>query len=445
MCFMLVFAITISISSPAVLHVSANTLPPDEIHRHNLLDVTSMWGMGVDARKNTTRRTRVPLVTWTKSASDMLERAWVDMQHSMSCNRALYMYPYHWGLTSQMRDYSDAAIASLATRRKLLFVQDARRPKWCAKDAWLECYFQPLSGESCRRKLSELRDTPQFAANGAADMLAMLASDAATVHVVNRTRFDYVVDHPALFPYELWEKMLANRDVIALDTFGESINMGNLKTEHPELYHTLSLSALRTMLAPVIFKPTPDILAIARARASELMQTQKQCVAVHLRWTNKKADQGVSARMEHNVDTIPASLDRLERRTGRSYRCLILLSDDWATATRQLMTKLGDTYDVKPVSRLNETGTFISTEEYDIYRVQGHTYFEQHVLLHDPDRAYAYAREVIVEIVAASLASDYLMGVGSSGVSQILAQYIGAKRRVDANALAVWQEDMLML
>jgi hypothetical protein len=436
--------------STSELHQPTDVLPfvEDALLHHNLLDVTSMWGMGVDARRQMTRRTHVPLVTWTKAASDMLERAWVKLQNPPSCRRILYMYPWNWGLTSQMRDYSDAAIVSLATGRTLMYVQDAYRTKWCAKDAWIECYFQPLSGELCRRTQSELKDAPQFDTKRSkrfmpGTTIKFLFGDAPAAHVVNNTRFDFVIDNPAFFPHAIWEKMLKNNHVRVSDTFGNMINMTELKGNRPNLYHTLSLSALRTMLAPIIFKPKPYIEVIARARAKNLTRAHHNCVAIHLRWTDKKEDGGVAAGIEYTVDHIPPALERLERRTGRSYQCLLILSDDDVAARRALVTKLGDTYDVKPVSRLQ--GVFASEMDYQIYRKRGHAYFEQEVAQRDPQRAYAYSREVVIDIVTASLAADYLLGVGSSGVSQVLAQFIGADRKVDANAIAIWQEDVLMV
>jgi hypothetical protein len=419
-----------------------------DVHRHNLLDVTSMWGMGVDARTHMTRRTRVPLVKWTKEASNMLERAWTKLQHPTSCQRVLYMYPYYWGLTSQMRDYSDTAIVSLASGRTLMYVQGTHMTKWCAKDAWLECYFRPLSGKLCRRTQSEIQDAPQFDTNKSRHFLsdatfAMLVGDAPAVHVVNNTRFDFVVEHIRFFPHAIWDQMLKNNYVRVLDTFGNRVNMTKLKERHPSLYHTLSLSALRTMLAPIIFAPTNDIEEVARKRAESLTTEHHDCVAVHVRWTDKREDGGVSASIAYTVDHIPAALERLERRTGRSYQCLLILSDDDVAARNAIVEKLGDTYDVKPVSHLHEI--FESEEDYNIYRTKGHVYLEIEVALRDPERAYAYSREVVIDIVTASLAADYLLGVGSSGVSQILAQYMGAERQVDANAIAIWQEDILMV
>ena len=38
--------------------------------------------------------------------------------------------------------------------------------------------------------------------------------------------------------------------------------------------------------------------------------------------------------------------------------------------------------------------------------------------------------------------ADVLVGVGTSGVSQLIAQMIGGRNRVDGNALSLWQEDM---
>jgi hypothetical protein len=409
-----------------------------------------MWGMGADARTPMKRRKHVPLVTWTSDATDMLEREWRSLQESSSCDRTLYMYPYYWGLTSQMRDYSDAAIVALAFRRTLLYIEDAYRLKWCAEDAWIECFFQPLSKDACRRTFSEVKEAvPMFATTQWDEFMprethAMLSGITPAVHVVNNTRFDFVVDYPEFFPHDLWKKMIARKFVRAIDAFGHQLDLLELKSKQPNLYYTLSLSALRTMLTPILFKPKPEIEAVAESRANALTKPHHDCAAVHIRWTDKKEDGGISQNADYRVNHVKAALDRLERRTGLSYQCLLILSDDDVAVVRAIQDRLGDTtYAVKPVSQLR--ALFTSRQEYETYRAKGHIYFELEVLQRDPDRSFAYAKEVVIDILTASKAAQYLVGVGSSGVSQLLAQYMGAERRVDANALAIWQEDVLMI
>lgn len=162
--------------------------------------------------------------------------------------------------------------------------------------------------------------------------------------------------------------------------------------------------SLRTMLAPIIFAPKSDVAAKARGRAHELAAQNRDCVAVDVRWTDKRQDRGVSASVAHTINHIPAARDRLNHRTGRSFRCLLLLSDDEVFAKKALVRQLRDTYHIKAVSRLR--GMFKSEKEYNKYRKIGHTYFEREVAMRDPERSYAYSQAVVVDILTASLAAE---------------------------------------
>lgn len=108
-----------------------------------------------------------------------------------------------------------------------------------------------------------------------------------------------------------------------------------------------------TLLSPTISKPIAEITAIARVRANILSSRHRHCVAVHVRGTDKQKDGGVASKMNQSINHIPAGLERIERRTGRSYACLLLLSDDVKAAREALITQLGDTYDVTPLSSVD--------------------------------------------------------------------------------------------
>jgi hypothetical protein len=95
--------------------------------------------------------------------------------------------------------------------------------------------------------------------------------------------------------------------------------------------------------------------------------------------------------------------------------------------------------DVRVLTRVS--ALFGPLEDYIVYAQIGHGYFSN--LLTGTEIAYAYFYELVVDVVVAALSADALIGVGSSGVSQLIAQYMGHARRVDSNALAVWEEDVL--
>ena len=116
---------------------------------------------------------------------------------------------------------------------------------------------------------------------------------------------------------------------------------------------------------------------------------------------------------------------------------LLALTDDAKTAMRRLKKHLGPKFDVRTLSNISA----LLKRDYERrkYARYGHSYFTTKNI--DLPRLYKYHASVFVDIVAASRA-DALIGVGGSGVSQLIAQKIGGRERVDGNALTLWQEDL---
>jgi hypothetical protein len=410
------------------------------------LDVSSMWAIGADARMPMVRRTRIPLVTWSAQAVERLERAWREVQFRATCERTLYTYAFKWGVTSQMRDYSDLTIVSALTfGRTLMLVEDAPRPRWCAENTWLACFFEPLDGGACPESSTDLIGVRAVRAwpvpGGTEDIAGALSIRQPVLQLRNVSRFVGILNDPSLFPHDLWEELLDAGFVQVHDSYGSKVNTREYKRDRPALYHTLALSALRSMLTGIMFRPRSELLDRIKERAIQLKKHHHHCVAVHLRWTDKTLDGGAATAINGSTAHVLPALDRVEQRTGHSYQCLLILSDDDENAMTALQASLGDTYDLIRVSQVHTF--FHSKEEYEIYRHIGHAYMLDRAL-DDPEQAYAYYDAVLIDVFAAAEAADYLIGVGSSGVSQLLAQLLGAKRRADGNAFTVWQEDVVV-
>lgn len=410
------------------------------------LDVSSMWAIGADARMPLIRRTRIPLVTWTAEAVEHVERAWRSVQFRRTCDQTLYTYAYKWGITSQMRDYSDLVmVGALAFNRTLMLVEDAPRPKWCAENMWLGCFFKPLDGGRCKKTATDLIGVRAIRAwpvpGGTENIATALSTRTKTLQLRNVSRFVGIVNDTSLLPHKLWQELLDGRYVQVHDSYGNAVDMNEYKLDRPSLYHTLAVSALRSILSGIIFRPQDNLMNLIRQRAVELKRHHRHCVAVHLRWTDKTLDGGLATVINGTTRHVISALDRVERRTGRSYQCLLILSDDDENALRALGASLGDTYELIRVSQVHTL--FHTEEEYEIYRRKGHEFMIDKTDS-DPDLAYAYYDAVLIDVYAAAEAADYLIGVGTSGVSQLLSQLIGAKRRADGNAFTVWQEDVLV-
>lgn len=406
-------------------------------------------------------RTRVPLVTWSDAAVERVARAWREVQFRDTCDRMLYMYAYDWGITSQMRDYGDLLIVSaLAFNRTLVLVQDAPRPKWCLDDSWLECFFEPLSTSNCAKSVKKLEMVRAVKAwpdvvNGTEDIALALDAQDSIMQLVRSARFVNLVNDTSYFPTPLWRNLLDRGEVRVQRSDGIEIrDMHAFCRRHrKQLCHTLALSALRTMLSQIVFRPKPDILAAVDAKVRQLqLRGQRHCLAVHLRWTDKASDGGLARLLTNHtiaVEGMHRALGRVKNRTGLAYRCLLVMSDDDGAAVRLLQTSLGDAYDIIPLS--NVSSLFSSPAEYEAYRRQGHEYVQSALMVSDAlapslatSRYYDYYRSVIADVwtTASATTADYFVGVGTSGVSQLTAQLMGARRMADGNAFTIWQEDV---
>lgn len=410
------------------------------------LDISSMWGIGADARMPIARRTRIPLVTWSPQAVEHVEKAWRRVQFRKSCDRTLYTYAFKWGVTSQMRDYSDLTmVAVLAFDRTLVLVEDATRPKWCAQNNWLGCFFEPVDNGACKKFSTDLVDVRAVRAwpvpGGTEDVAGALAIREPVLQLRNVSRFVGIVNETSYFPHKLWDELLDLNYIHVRDSFGNAVDMRDYRTDRPSLYHTLAVSALRSILSGILFRPQRDLLDLIKERAVQLKKHHQHCIAVHLRWTDKNLDGGAATMINGTTQHVISALDRVEQRTGRSYQCLLIMSDDDENAVAALQGTLGDTYDIVRVSQVHTL--FHSKEEYEIYRHIGHEYMLNKTR-DDPEQAYAYYDAVLIDVYAAAEAADYLIGVGTSGVSQLLSQLLGSKRRADGNAFTVWQEDVFV-
>lgn len=429
------------------------------------LSISSMWGMGSNARTIPPRRVNVPLVSWTAGAAARVQHAWQHVQRLAPCDRAMYAYTSYWGITSQMRDYGDAALIALAFRRPLVYIPHRSQPKWCQSNAWLGCFFQDLGkGEQSQRcrmaesKQKSLTFRPNTTSRAAAGFHSQRTAtrdrfaEDRPILLPYATELNFVLDDPLFVPWWLWDDLLRHALVIIRDEHNNVLDPTELNANHRSLYHTLVVSALRTMLAPVLFRPNDDLQRRAESKARQLRvemgeAATQTCVAVHVRWTDKAEDGGVANVSAYSIDYVAPALKSIRNnmlRGRRNQTCVLVLTDDDANAMPALARVLSSSLPgatLRPLSRVQDI--LQTHDDYLAYAKLGHRYVSDVLVARAPARAYAYFSELIVDILVASKLSRALIGVGSSGVSQLVAQYMGAHNRVDANALAVWKEDVL--
>jgi hypothetical protein len=268
-------------------------------------------------------------------------------------------------------------------------------------------------------------------------------SGPTVLHMAYDARFTFILDEPKYFPRRLWDSMIKDGLIHFRDRSDRFIDSKLLSASDPHLYHTISVSALRTILTSVIFKPLPHILA--ESTRKRLRIGKRTCIALHLRWTDKQNDGGAAASLSHNVDHVSPALARMKERFAHFPSCVILLTDDDRRAVPMLTAELEGRFDIDLLSQIS--GMLApSLAWYDTYETKGHENFVKLASskkLQDRGIAFKYFQSAIVDAIVASHASNAFIGMGSSGLSQLVSQYIGFRRHVDANAFVVWQEDVM--
>ena len=197
-------------------------------------------------------------------------------------------------------------------------------------------------------------------------------------------------------------------------------------------------------MARVILQVRPKILAKAKTLIQNISSSpEKPVFAVHFRRTDKKLDLGITNSLSlTGVSFVHQALARFAQitKSNNINGTLLVLSDD-PRAIDELRQDLGSSYTIQGLS---DVQTFFREEkDYLRYLKEGHTYMEEQEMFDkDPQAVHGYYESVIVDAVAAGLGADYLIGMGCSGVSQLVAQWIGGRERTEGNALALWQEDL---
>jgi hypothetical protein len=409
----------------------------DEIpYVHTFLEHTSLWGMGSNARTIPPRRNNVPLVRWNMRAVDIMRQRWNQLQSDANaCSRSMYIYAHQWGITSQMRDVSDAAMVALTFGRALKIITNVPTPTWCKENAWLECFFEPIGAEHCSHSVEQVHELPPYlpnALNGVAMPHArMILSGNSLLHMHKSSQFTFVLDDPTFFPMKLWMGLVNEGLVHFVDAQNQRIDASAISAD---VFHSLAVSSLRTILTPLIFRPRPHIIRKVESKRRRLGIAIDSCVALHVRLTDKPSDGGVAARAAQDLAYVIPALARMRGRTGAMPKCLLLLSDDDSRSLHLLRTKIGQSFEIKTVTQMRSF--FTTLWDYKTYAKIGHQYFSG-----DPDVGFLYYEATVVDALVASYAGT-LIGMGSSGFSQLVSQYIGFRHQADANAFAIWQEDV---
>lgn len=394
----------------------------------------ALWAAGWDAREKQVGSADIPTLTWDVQAADLVHQRWSEVQFPQNCTtaRILYMAPFFWGITSQIRDYSDIIIVSVLTSGRNVVYMRPEFTRWCAQRKWLECFFEPLSG--CQGVITQAPDVKK-----SGSLTALQEAHLHQQFPPRGGRAHALARDASLFPQTLWNTMLDNEWIHAWGPNRQPLDVRALEAAGGKAWYAQKLSAIRSMLLGRILRPLPKIraaadAAIARAPASI---PGKPYLAFHMRWTDKSTEGGESGAVKRSKAAAAAALDALAVTTHASPGSIFIMSDS-PKAVAMLRAELADTG--VPVWESGYIAQLLPNDAARAsYEASGHDKIK-HLL--KGDDVYAFYDTVLIDALIAAKVAWYLIGVGTSGVSQLVAQWMASMEGIEGNLLTLWQEQV---
>mmetsp|Transcript_55386 Transcript_55386/g.121080 ORF Transcript_55386/g.121080 Transcript_55386/m.121080 type:complete len:498 (+) Transcript_55386:105-1598(+) len=356
-----------------------------------------------------------------------------------------------WGLFSEVRDAGDMLLGSLVTASPM-FVQDQDHP--CDKEhenapPYLFCYFEPLTvcrkGDKAEGPKHAYLDRYPYIWDGRSESFwdILQKNDLRATRLplpgdcpLRADKFSKCLDIRRSFPHDYlmpshimedWKRNLCESKAEALQK---------------HLIHSQG-SVLRALLFASSFKLVPDVkksLDEVRAQREHLPMPM---LVVHIRRTDKKNDfaqlmkQESAATLDHTLFIIVRLIKAVERLSGKPFGSLFVISDDPRIASDKAA------HDILSGAGANAPVVFVSEASNDkdaanLMLQGGHVALPHEVLK-------KMNRNLLLDILWAADQASYVVGNGRSGVSQAIAQLLGARFKMDPNFLGLWEDDTTTL
>lgn len=396
-----------------------------------LITTRELWASGFNARENSTgliASQDVPIWMWTDETVDVMHALYDKVMNPEDCvaKPVIVAEKGFWGgapvgMASRVRDFEDLLIHGLLTGTLVL-----HKGSGCAdEDPFLLCEFEPFSRCQGRRDV------------GAEEAYA---------------RYNTFGGHGAIFTHNvegLWSRLQgaglrarkwAVQDGVATPALDDVKENPFQVGAH--LYGVRQLGVVRALLADVAFRPSAPVAH----RVTELeaaLRPAPPMLVLQVRRTDKLSDDGwfpawfANASAVDGLRGVKALVQYAERLAGRPYASFYLIADDPAFFSDAAVQALQGAFAKHPAALFNP---FIS-ERFGgdaAWRRQGHA-----------GKGSAEHRDLDVELAAdmefAARHGSHLVGCGRSGISQFIAQRIGARNKMDPNAFALFEDDRSVL
>lgn len=461
-----------------------------------------MYTAGYDARVLVKPSTH-PYISWqwTKETERYFEQLYNSVMHPTTCNtdkeytqqaaHSIRLLKQPWGLGSRIRDTVDVMLAALDVNRTVLHAgtttacpflttpvgpvmtfHDDDNNNITMKDTspwhdpYMNCLYQPFS--SCQGLSPVDRLVNVRRAWG-------LFHEVPGGMLVPRRRYQQGDIDAAIGRW--WNDLLQNGlyavqysdPATATTTTLSSASSTTSTTTAQVAPHKLAAppplasldeqySVIRAIMAHQVFSPS-KVTPWVQKRVKELEEkagvssssstTSSSSFApptlvVHLRRTDKANDEAriypheQRPSIPETLVVIRALIRASQRLSGLEFQSIFFMSDEPQAFQNETLDYLSSTLPQKPTVFFND---FVSTTlgNHSEYTEKGHEYFLNSI---DHD---IMDHELVASMTFAAQHASYVVGYGRSGVSQLLAQLIGAKHRICPSQVSLFEDDMVLL
>jgi len=299
---------------------------------------------------------------------------------------------------------------------------------------WVEsCYFQPFSG--CQEAYER----------------GLMGQPAQSLPNTGGLSLEVAMNSSWFLQQSqgLWDELLAKR-AVSYHFCGAAVLQGEavesfLRRAGPSFEHAQRLSMLRSLLLRVAFRPnealqerTGELVAAARLPS---LHERGPMLALHVRRTDKRKDfrgRSVAASLSkvgtgQSVSSFRSLVGWLEREAGAA-ASFFLMSDDPRTFREEVYEALKGFFADGSIPRAQSS--FVSAGS--VSRLDGEALDAGHETWQHKRELY---RDVLAEALAAGRYASHVVGCGSAGITQLIAQLIGGRVGVDPNLVGLWEDD----
>jgi hypothetical protein len=215
------------------------------------------------------------------------------------------------------------------------------------------------------------------------------------------------------------------------------------------------MGIVRALLAPLLLKPSSLVRRKVERLEQQLLpagQPDAPMLVIHLRRTDKMhempawfqdafnatpGDPGVKSWGDYrqSLRSIVALVKYAERLAGRPYGAFFVISDDPELVEEDALSHLQSAFAQRPTPLFNP---FIREhfQGDSTWRAKGHQIFASNSAA-DADLDI----ELMTDVEFASRHGSHVVGCGRSGITQLIAQRLGAREGMDPNQLALFEDD----